>query len=382
MAVATSSRKSTAWRVDPTAPWRNVDWMLILGMLALTGIGAAMIYSTTKGAKGSPDTSYLAKTLLFFLVGSVLLVLTTLVDYRRILDRVVLLYPATLAVLAGVLVLGQNRKGAQAWFVIGPFQLQPSEPAKLVTILTLASYLAAHRGDLSPRRIAVALLLAGIPMGLILMQPDLGTMLVFVAITIGMLVVAGVRARSLVVLVLAGLVLTVGVLKSDVLQDYQRARLLVFLSEDDVPDGARADAYNLQQSKIAIGLGRVTGWGFGKGPQTQNNYVPEQQTDFIFTAVAEELGFLGGATVLALFAFVTIRILRAAQMARDDTGTLICSGVLVFLAFHLFQNVGMCMGIMPITGIPLPFLSYGGSALLTTYVAMGLVLNVHMRRFR
>lgn len=356
--------------------------MLIALALSLTGIGSAMIYSTTKGANGPPDTSYLAKTLLFALIGAALMVVTTLVDYRRILDRVLLLYPLTLALLGGVLVLGQSRNGAQAWFGVGPFQLQPSEPAKLVTILTLASYLSAHRSDLSPRRIAVALILAAIPMGLILLQPDLGTMLVFVAITVGMLVVAGVRGRYLVVLVMAGLLLTVGVLKSDVLQDYQRARLFVFLNEGEIPDGARADAYNLQQSKIAIGLGRVTGWGYGEGPQTQNNYVPEQQTDFIFTAVAEELGFLGGAAVLGLFALLTLRMLRAAQLARDDSGSLICAGVLVFLAFHLFQNVGMCMGIMPITGIPLPFLSYGGSALLTTYLAMGLVLNVHMRRYR
>ena len=382
MALIIPGRRSGSLRVDPTSPLRNMDWTLPILILALTGVGAAMIFSTTRGNTEPFDTSYLARTLLYFLVGLFGLVVVALVDYRRILDRAPWTYPLMLVGLAGVLVLGQSRNGAQSWFVIGPFQLQPAEPAKVVLILVLASYLSVHRGNMSLRPLISALLLAAIPMALILLQPDLGTMLVFVAITMGMLVVAGVRGRYLAILLVSGVLVSVGVYQSDLLAGYQKARITVFISDGSVPAEAEGDAFNLQQSKIAIGLGGLTGWGYGKGPQTQNNYVPEQQTDFIFTAVAEELGFVGGAIVLGLFALLTLRIIRAAHLAADDAGTLICSGVLVLVVFHLFQNVGMCMGIMPITGIPLPFLSYGGSALITMYVALGLVLNVHMHRYR
>jgi rod shape determining protein RodA len=205
-------------------------------------------------------------------------------------------------------------------------------------------------------------------------------MLVFVVVAFGMLVVAGVRGRYLAVLAAVGIIGMAVVLNSGVLENYQRDRLTVFIKgESQVAQGA---GYNLEQSKIAIGLGGLTGWGYGKGPQTQNDFVPEQQTDFIFTVVGEELGFVGGATLLLLFALLSLRILRAAALARDDFGTLVCVGFLLMIVFQVFQNVGMSMGIMPITGLPLPFVSYGGSSLLTTYAGIGMVLNIRMRRFR
>jgi rod shape determining protein RodA len=365
---------------DNTTPLHNFDWVLLVAALALNLVGAAMIFSTTKGSGPTPDTAYLGKEIAFTILSMGVLAVTALLPQQRLRNWAPAIYLLTLAGLAAVLVLGSNRKGAQAWFALGPLALQPSEPAKVALIVALSAYLAANRERLDLVRVVTALVIAGIPMGLILLQPDLGTMMVFAVVTIGLLAVAGVRARYLAMLAIVSVVGVAVVLNSGVLQNYQRDRLTVFIKGGaDVSQGA---GYNLEQSKIAIGLGGVTGWGYGKGPQTQNDYVPEQQTDFIFTAVGEELGFVGGAIVLGLFLVLSLRVLRSADLARDDFGSLVCIGVLIMLVFQVFQNVGMTMGIMPITGIPLPFVSYGGSSLLSTYAAVGLVLNIRMHRFR
>lgn len=366
---------------DPTAPGRNVDWVLLAAAAALSVLGAAMVFSTTKGSEPAADTAYLGREIIFLLLSGVVLAVTALVDYRRLRELVPVLYIGTMVLLGGVLLLGTNIKGAQAWYAFGPFQLQPSEPAKVAIIVTLAAVLSAQRHRLDGLRLLAVLLLAALPMGLILLQPDLGTSLVFVAVTFGMLLAAGTRARYLVALLILGVLGVVAVLNSGMLADYQRDRLTVFLTGAQ-GSSSRIEAYNIEQSETAISLGGVRGWGFGNGPQTQAGFVPEQETDFIFTAVGEELGFVGAAGLLVLFGVVAVRTLRSAQLARDDFGALICVGVLVMVAFQLFQNVGMTMGIMPITGIPLPFVSYGGSSMLTTWAAVGLVLNVRMRRFR
>jgi rod shape determining protein RodA len=363
---------------DPTAPVHNLDWPLVGLALLLNVLGAAMIHSATR-ASGSA-TSYLSREIIFVILSGLVLVVAALVDLDRLRDWAPLLYAVTLVALVGVLVVGSARKGTQAWFSFGPLQLQPSEPAKVALIVVLAALLARHRDHLRLWVVLLALALAAVPMGLILLQPDLGTMLVFGVVTIGMLAVAGLPGRSLAVLALLGAIGVGVVLNSGLLETYQRDRLTVFI-RGEATDSQGA-AYNVEQSKIAIGLGGLTGWGYGEGPQTQHSFVPEQQTDFIFTAVGEELGFAGGAAVLGLFLLLTLRLLRAAQTARDDFGTLVCVGVLIMIVFQVFQNIGMSMGIMPITGIPLPFLSYGGSSLLTTYAAIGLVLNVRMHRYR
>lgn len=366
---------------DPTAPSRNVDWALLVAAAALSMLGAAMVFSTTRGSGPEADTSYLGREIIFLLLSAGVVAATSLVDYRRLREAAPIIYLCSLGLLGGVLVAGTNIKGAQAWYAFGPFQLQPSEPAKIALVVTLAAVLSAWRARLGLPRLVVVLLLAAVPMGLILLQPDLGTCLVFVAVTFGMLVTAGVQARYLAALLVLGAVGVVAALNSGVLADYQRDRLTVFLTGAE-GSSSRREAYNIEQSETAISLGGVRGWGFGQGPQTQAGFVPEQETDFIFTAVGEELGFIGAATLLVLFGVVASRTLRSAQLARDDFGALLSVGILVMLAFQLFQNVGMTMGIMPITGIPLPFVSYGGSSLLTTWAAVGLVLNVRMRRFR
>jgi rod shape determining protein RodA len=214
-----------------------------------------------------------------------------------------------------------------------------------------------------------------------MLQPDLGTALVLVAIAAGILLVGGVQMKHLAALAVVGVLFTGFVLNSDMLEQYQRDRLTTFLNQDGDSAAGQRERYNLDQSKIAIGAGGTFGAGLFHGSQTRLNNVPEQHTDFIFTAVGEELGFVGAGTLLALFAIVIWRIWRIAQLARDDFGSLVCVGVMAMLLFQIFENVGMTMGIMPITGIPLPLVSYGGSSTLATFASLGLVLNVHARRF-
>ncbi|MFO7280409.1 MAG: rod shape-determining protein RodA [Thermoanaerobacterales bacterium] len=374
-------RDEPLFHARPPAAWRHVDLVLLCSALAVSAIGAMMVLSSTRGTDpDSYDTSYLRKQLIFIAVGIVAMVLVTLVDYRRLRDFASVIYGATLLLLVLVISpLGSERRGSQAWFQLGSFQLQPAELAKVGVIVTLAAALARAEVPLRLRVVLGALAIVGVPTALILAQPDLGSALVFVAITMGVLLIAGARPRHIVVLTALGIVAVVGVLTSDVLEDYQRDRLTTFLDADG--EDLQGEAYNSDQSKAAIASGGVSGKGYLEGTQTRLGFVPEQHTDFIFTAVGEELGFVGSSTVLGLLALICFRVLRTAQIAQDRLGTLICIGVLSMLVFQIFQNVGMTMGIMPITGIPLPFMSYGGSSVLASWLALGVVLNVHMRRF-
>jgi rod shape determining protein RodA len=380
MAVATASARGAgaSIRRDPAAPWRHVDVVLVFSVLAIAGFGLLMIHSATKSDASGAGT-FVEKQAMFCMIGFVAMLIAAVVDYRVIRDFAPVLYGGTILVLLAVKSpLGSTSKGAQAWFDVGPFQLQPSEFAKLVLIVTVAAYVAAHRGELDLRRLAIALGIAALPMGLIYLQPDLGTALVFVAVLMGMLLVGGARPRHLVALTLVGVVAVVAVINLGVLKQYQLDRLGAFIKPD--ADTQRS-AYNLNQSKIAIGSGGLAGKGLGKGPQTNLSYVPEQHTDFIFTVVGEELGFFGSSLLLVLFGIVVWRTWRAAALSKDLFGTLVCVGVLSMLVFQVFENAGMTMGIMPITGIPLPLFSYGGSSVIATFIGIGLVLNVHMRRF-
>ena len=220
-----------------------------------------------------------------------------------------------------------------------------------------------------------------LPIGLIMLQPDLGTALVFVVMCAAMLLVSGVPVRYLVVLGLLGVGAVTTILTSDTLDEYQKARLTTFVNPDDKSDAGLKASYNTRQAQAAISLGGLTGKGYLKGEFTSGGSVPEQQTDFIFTVSGEELGFAGSALLLTLLGAIVWRAWRAAVLARDEVGTLICVGVIAMFMFHVFENAGMALGIMPVTGIPLPLVSYGGSSTLTAFVAIGLVLNVHMRRF-
>jgi rod shape determining protein RodA len=389
-----SRRDVGIFRQKVESVWRHPDVMLLTCSVAISALGALMILSSTRGTDPNAyDLASFKRQLMFIGMGLVATAVVAAIDYRKWRDRAWMPYILLIAMLSLVLTpLGYKHSGSQAWFQIGQgwafapnsnrdygFQLQPAEISKVIVVVVLAAVLSRADVPLQVRWLAGALGVLAVPLGFILLQPDLGTAMVFVAIAMGLLLVAGARVRHMVVLTAVGVIAIIGVLNSDRLEKYQRDRLTTFLEQDT---NAKTTTYNLNQSKITIGSGGVTGKGLFEGPQTRLGNVPEQPTDFIFTALGEEFGFAGGATLLGLYLLLCWRIWRTAQMARDRFGMLLCAGVLAMMVFQVFQNVGMTVGIMPITGIPLPFMSYGGSATLASWLAIGIVLNVHMHRYR
>jgi rod shape determining protein RodA len=360
--------------------WRELDWVMIGAFLAICALGLVMVYSSTRHLVSS-DPYYFVKRQAFALaLGIVLAIGILAIDYRKFRDFSLAAYVLVVAMLFLVLTpIGSNTKGAQAWFQLpGGFQFQPSELAKFGLVVALCGYVNEHRGEIDPWRITVIVALAIVPLGLVQLQPDLGTNLVLLVIVLGLLAVAGAKGRHLLALALIGATGIYAVVSLGILKEYQLDRLTTVFNPGDKTAGA---AYNQDQSKKTIGSGGLTGRGLFAGPQTRLGYVPEQHTDFIFTAVGEELGFVGAATLLALFALVMFRTWRTARLSRDYYGTLVCAAIFTMFGFQIFENVGMTMGIMPVTGIPLPLMSYGGSSLVATCACIALVVNVHARRF-
>ncbi len=368
------------------APIRHVDGWLMLAVMGLTAVGCIAIRSASApllNVNGEDPDYYLKRQLIFFSLATVAFGLTLLVDYRQLQPYAPFLYGAALFLLLVVLTpLGQTVKGAQRWINLGVFQLQPAEVMKIGYIMFLAAVLSRERRQEGPisgaTPVVQAMLLAAVPVFLIYLQPDLGSSLVLVAVAFAVLLVAGVQVRWMVLVVVAGLAMGGVALKLDVVHQYQIERLTAFMDSEADP---QRTGFNLEQSKIAIGSGGFGGKGWGKGTQTNLAYVPEQRTDFIFTAIGEEQGFLGGVVILSLFSVVLWRCIRTAMLSKDLFGALVAGGVAAMLAFQLFVNIGMTIGIMPITGIPLPFVSYGGTSLITSFAGVGVVMNIHMRRF-
>jgi rod shape determining protein RodA len=357
---------------------RHIDIGVPLFSLLLAAAGAVMVYSATRGPATDlrpADDTYLKRHLVFAAVGVVGMALVALVGHRWARRLMVPAYLATLGMLVAVLSAGVEVKGARARFDLGSFQMQPSELGKVALIVALAVILGSGEGVGIARLLAAGVVTAA-PIVAILAQPDLGTILVYGAIFAGMVLVAGVKGRHLAVLALLLLTGAVVLLQSDRLKTYQLERLLVFI-DGEADTAAR---YNLEQAEVAIGNGGITGKGLFRGTQNVSDLVPEQQTDFIFTVIAEETGFVGSAVVLGLFALLLARVWRIGRLADDRYGLLIAAGTFSMLLFQVFQSVGMSTGIMPITGIPLPLISYGGSSVVATFLALGLVQSVHMRR--
>ena len=380
--VGVGSRRARDTRRSlDVAPVRHFDGWLVGAAVVLSLIGLVMIWSTTRHRIPGDELYFVKRQAMFLAIGLVAMFAVIGVDYRRLRDHSLFAYLATVFLLLAVLApLGSNIKGHQAWFQLpGGFTLQPSEFAKFGLIVALAGYCNQYRGELDAWRLATILALAAVPIGLVFLQPDLGTVLVLVVIIVGLLTVAGITGRQLLVLALLAITGVYAVAGLGILKQYQIDRFTSFVD----PGGAdsQSTSYNQEQSKQAIAHGRFSGEGLGSGSQTQGGFVPEQHTDFIFTSVGEELGFLGAVVLLALFAIVMWRTWRTARLSRDFFGTLVAVGVLAMLGFQVFENMGMTMGIMPITGIPLPFVSYGGSSLITSFACIGLVANVSMRRF-
>ncbi len=380
--TTTAPRGSAARsRRDPRAPIHHVDWTLVGAAAALAAVGAAAVYSATQRSlevAGTSPTFYLERQLLFHAAGVTVACVVAAVDHRRVRDHVVVLYLLGVLSLVGVLFVGVEVKGARSWYQLPNFQLQPSELVKLVVIAAVAAFFAEVGPSAPLRGFVAALVIPGVPAALILLQPDLGTTLVIVAITMGTFLVGGARTRHIVVATLLAVLAITLTLRLGLLPEEQASRLTSFLN-DEAPADTR---YNYEQAEIAIGAGGVSGRGWLEGTQTNLDFVPEQHTDFIFTAVAEEFGFVGSAGVLALFGLLGWRLWRIAALATDAFATIAVLGLLTMLVFQIFQNIGMTIGLMPITGIPLPLLSHGGSSTVVVWAGLGFAAGVHSRRYQ
>ena len=359
------------------ALWTRSDWGLLVACLGLSLIGAVLVWSATRGQAG---TAYLFRHLFNTAVGLALAAAVTRTGYQLLRALAPLLYLASVAGLVLVLTpVGSTVNGSHSWILLpGGFSVQPSEFAKVALSLGLALILGERldRGaQPGTRDLVLAGVVAAVPIGLVLLQPDLGSALVLGALAFGVVGVAGTPKRWLAAvlgLVVAGIVVA---LTTPVLSDYQRDRLTAFADPQADPQGI---GYQTRQVRIAIGSGGWTGQGLFEGRATQGGFIPYQQTDFVFSVAGEELGFIGAAGLLLLLGFVVLRAVVVAARAQDAFGRLVCVGVAVWFLFQVFENVGMNLGLMPVTGLPLPFLSYGGSSMFACWLAVGLVNNTQL----
>jgi rod shape determining protein RodA len=352
---------------------RQVDAPLLLTTLLLIGVGLAMLYSATY--QWSP--AVFRRQVMWLTVGAAGAIALAAIPPRVWLRFYKLLYALNVLMLLGVLAFGAERKGAQRWLELpGGFQLQPSEFAKLLLILTLAAWLARNGAAIrTPKGFMLSALHLAVPALLVFKQPDLGTSLVFAAVWFAMVYLAGARARWLWLTVVAGALGFAGLWHFDILRDYQKARLVSFLDPEADP---KQSGYHILQARIAVGSGQLAGKGYLHGTQKNLRYIPEQHTDFIFVVVAEELGFVGSVGLLGLFGAFLYAVWRIMVNTRNEYHRLLAGGILTLFTFHLLTNVGMTIGLFPVVGIPLPFISYGGSMLITALAAVGLLLAIRL----
>ncbi|QYJ04427.1 rod shape-determining protein RodA [Nocardioides panacisoli] len=391
------TRGSSLRRAVP-ARWRQLDWWLVGAALALAVLGCVMVWSATQHRAeitGGDPRAFLDKQIVNLVLALCLGGLVLAVDHRWVRIFAPLAYLAVVVGLVLVLTMGSTINGSRSWLMLGGLSLQPSELAKLAVVVGMALVVAERsewslgatsrsrpgsaptgRRDGGPGVLVLMLAVAAVPSVLILAQPDLGTMLVLSATVVGVLAVAGVARRWLVLLGLGGVAVAAFAVTSGFLKQYQIDRFLAFTDPTLDPRGA---GYNVEQARIAIGNGGLLGQGLFEGSQTRAGFVPEQHTDFVFTVIGEELGLVGALLVVALLAVVLWRALSIATHAEDVFGRVAAAGIACWLGFQSFQNIGMCLGIMPVTGVPLPFVSYGGSSLFACMIAVGLLQNIHLR---
>jgi len=362
----------------------GLDWLLMTAVAALLLFGAVLVWSATVHREdltlGDP-AAYLKKELVNIAIGLVLLVMVLATDHRWVRIVAPLVYLASVLGLVLVLVMGTVINGSRSWLMLGGLSIQPAEFAKLAVVIGMALLVAERAEGASRSRVGTVdvvgmLLIAGIPAVLILLQPDLGTMLVLAATVFGALAVAGVARGWLAALLATGLLGAVAVVQLGLLKDYQLDRFLAFTDPTLDPRGA---GYNVEHARIAVGNGGLFGQGLFDGSQTRAGFVPEQHTDFVFTVAGEELGLIGAGVLIALLGVVIWRALSIAAHTDDTFGRVAAAGIACWFGFQAFQNVGMCLGIMPVTGVPLPFVSYGGSSLFAALLAVGLLQNIHLR---
>lgn len=367
----------TALLPDEPSPLRRFA-NVHLGPLVAASLLAAIGLLTVASATAERGEGLLARQALWLLVGITALAAALFIDYHTLVEAAPTLYGLGLVALVLVLAVGHEAGGARSWFHLGPFSVQPSELQKIATVLLLAHFLSrVRRPHLTLREIAAASAIAAVPVALIVLQHDMGSAAMFLPILAGMLLVAGVRPRQLLVVAVLGLVATYGVWTYG-MKDYQRDRIRTFLSPGEDPQGS---GYQVRQSKIAVGSGQWTGRGWGQGTQSQLRFLPERHSDFVMAVLAEEWGFFGVVTVLGLYALFISAAAKIAARSRDRAGILLVVGLVSVIAAHTVYNTGMVVGLLPITGIPLPFISYGGSFMLFNFLATGLILNVDYRRY-
>ena len=375
-------------RVSPSDPRRNIDWVLIGGMLGIIAIGVPIIYSTTY--KFLPSRAvpldpflYTQRQVVFLIVGALAMAFVMTLEYEWWKERARFLYGATIFGLLLVLGLGRTTGGATSAFDVGPISVQPSEFGKLSTMLFLATYLSEDRSStVNYSRFLGGLVLVGAPMFLVVIEPDLGSASVYVALAMGVLLVAGAKLRHILMITSMAILTVTSAVIAGLVKPYQLSRLTGFLNQSSSDKKIQDLIQQVKQAKRAFGNGGLFGKGWLNGPLTNNRSIPVQWADFPSTALAEQFGMLGMAVLLGLYALVLVRIWRVAHLTKDMLGTYICAGVFAMLLWHVFENIGMSLGIMPVTGIPLPLISYGGSSAVSFMMMLGLVQNVHMRRFR
>ena len=363
--------------------WRDLDWILLIAALAASILGSVLVWSASRAdlASESDPQSYLKRHLINLGVALVLGIIASRINYRLLRAYTPVVYIASMVLLVVPFVpgLGVTIAGARAWIDVPlGLTIQPSEFAKVTVILMMAALLSERRDreeEPSAQDVLLALTVAAIPTAIILVQNDTGTVLILAAVSLSIVAVAGVRTRWLVGLIGGAILGVLAAIQLGLLQEYQVDRLTSFINPDE---DISASAYNANQARIAIGGGGLDGYGLFEGPQTQGNFVPVNESDFIFTVAGEELGFIGSAILIALLAVILWRAVWIAWKADDLYGRLVATGVAAWLAFQMFENIGMTLGIMPITGIPLPFVSAGGTSMMATWIAVGLLQTVRL----
>ena len=359
--------------------WDRFDYWMVLAALGLVAMGLLLIYSGSARTYDGPAASFenpVAKQVIFATIGFGMMLIVSKIDYHYLTHYSWLFYFTGLVALVAILVIGQTLFGSTRWFDLGPIQVQPSEFAKLATILTLARFFSEHGGDAKDLKTLVLSLVIVAPVaGLVFIEPDLGTSLVFFAIWLGVVIVAGVSRPHL--LVMAALFIAIlPFVWTFAIADYQVERVSVLVNPEEFPLDA---GYNVIQSQIAVGSGQLTGKGLTNGAQTQLRYLKVPTKDFIFSVLGEELGFLGAMTLFALFIFLLMRGVRVAQIAGDTAGQLVAVGIVMLILMQTFINVAVNVSLFPVTGIPLPFVSQGGSSLVSLFIGLGILQSIIMR---
>ena len=390
MALSMLSRKPDSGlgniRASPGSPSRNIDWVLVAVQSALSIIGLFTIYAASYSKFSNPYL-YVTRQEIFLIGAVIAMIVVMAFDYDWWRERARFLYGVTVMLLVLVLLAGAIRGGARLSFDFGPLNVQPAEFAKFTVLLAMAAFLAEDRTDrgtdtLVYARFVKALLLAGVATAMVIVEPDLGTASVLIAMMMGVLLTAGAKAKHILLITVLSAATVGAAVLSGVVNAYQIQRIKVFFNQNSTDPRLRDLVFQGRNSLRAIATGGINGQGWLRGQITNSKDIPVQWADFPFSAIGEEFGLIGCSVVVGLFAILLLRIWRIAGLSRDMLGTYLCAGAFTMVLWQMFQNIAMSIGLMPITGLPLPFISYGGSSIVSFFAMMGLVQSVHMRRYR